>query len=119
VRFGVRDTDPMTLQSELRSITTIHPSLADAPLGQQNQQILRLEVVGRGGQNLLQISEFVFSAKGTNATQITGAKVFYTGASNTFSTSTQFGTTLAGPTLDEFVFTSATTIPLANGSNYF
>ena len=82
-----------------------------------NQQIIGIQVVTTG--NLLPISatQFSLSTNGTTSTSdISNAKLFYTGTSSVFSTATPFGSTVAAPN-GAFLITGSQT--LQPGTNYF
>jgi hypothetical protein len=83
-----------------------------------NQQIIGIQVVTTGSLNPLTLSKLVLNATGTTSgSDIANAKIFYTGVSSTFATTTQFGSTIATPTTTNFDVTG--TQVLAQGTNYF
>ncbi len=83
-----------------------------------NQQVIGIQVVTTGSLNPLTLSKLVLNATGTtSASDIANAKIFYTGVSSTFATTTQFGSTIATPTTTNFDVTG--TQILAQGTNYF
>ncbi|MCX7879279.1 MAG: immunoglobulin domain-containing protein [Ignavibacteria bacterium] len=85
--------------------------------GFTNQPIIALEVTTEGSASPLTLSSITFNTTGTtNTADITAARVFYTGTSSTFSTSTQFGSTISSPS-GTFTVTGSQT--LAAGTNYF
>ncbi|MCX7909659.1 MAG: immunoglobulin domain-containing protein [Ignavibacteria bacterium] len=85
--------------------------------GFTNQPIIRLEITVSGSANPLSVSSITFNTTGTtNTADITAARVFYTGTSTTFSTSTQFGSTVSNPS-GSFTITGSQT--LSAGTNYF
>ena len=86
--------------------------------GNQNVQILRFEIQAHGGANPQPVTAFNIGAKGTLPTQISGAKMYFTGQNDVFSTGTQYGTTVAAPTANAFNFTG-TGFELVHGLNYF
>lgn len=90
----------------------------NSPLGSTNQPILRFEVVGGPGTApALTVSGITFNTTGTtNTSDLTGARIYYTGASTTFSATTQFGTQVNNPSGSHVVSGSQTLLP---GSNYF
>lgn len=75
-----------------------HPSTAVAYVGSANNQMLRLSVVVSGTCGSLSITNFRFNTDGgsgtgtTNPSDISLARLYYTGTSTTFSTTTIFGT---------------------------
>ncbi|MBI5402234.1 MAG: right-handed parallel beta-helix repeat-containing protein [Ignavibacteriae bacterium] len=89
-----------------------------ASIGGTNQQVIRIEVVTSGSGTPLNITQFDVNANGTtdiNDINGTPAKIYYTGTSSTFSTSTLFGQET--PTFTDFsVFGSQN---LSEGTNYF
>lgn len=89
-----------------------------SPLGSTNQEILRLEVIGGPGSSpALTLSEITFNTTGTtNTADLTGARIFYTGNSTTFATTTQFGSEVLNPSGTHVINGSQTLQP---GINYF
>jgi hypothetical protein len=90
----------------------------NSPLGSTNQEILRLEVVtGPGNSPPLTLNSITFNTSGTsNTSDLTGARIFYTGSSNTFATTTPFGTTINNPSGTHTVIGNQNLLP---GVNYF
>ncbi|WP_165822059.1 Ig-like domain-containing protein [Hymenobacter edaphi] len=86
--------------------------------GSTNQEILRVAVViGGGNDNPLSAQSFSFTTGGsTTPADIAAARVYYTGTSGTFATTTQFGSAVSNPNGS---FTIAGTQQLALGTNYF
>ncbi|MBK6565788.1 MAG: hypothetical protein IPG18_11475 [Saprospiraceae bacterium] len=104
---------PMTYVS-----STVTQVTGGAFAGVINQEIIRIQVVTAGTLSPLSLTSLDLNANGTSViTDIdaTTAKVYYTGASTTFSTGTLFGATT--PTIA--TFTVAGTQTLASGNNYF
>ncbi len=89
-----------------------------SPLGATNQPMLRLEVVGGPGTSpALNLSQITFNTSGTtNTADLTGARIFYTGSSNTFAATNQFGAGINNPSGTHTVNGSQTLVP---GVNYF
>ncbi len=86
-------------------------------VGFTNQPIIRLEVTMQGAADPLSLTSITFNTTGTtNTADIASAKVYYTGISSTFSTSTQFGTTVTNPS---GTFTITGNQQLSAGTNYF
>jgi len=87
--------------------------------GDTNQEIIRVSVVTTESYNPLAITSFRLRAAGSSAptTDITNAKIYYTGTSSTFSTASQFGNTYNNPTTTNYYITGNQT--LAEGTNYF
>lgn len=78
-----------------KSINAVQATTDDVPRGVLNNKILRLDVVTLGDNNLTQL---VLRTDGTtNIADIENARIWTTGTSNTFSTTTQFGSTIATP----------------------
>ncbi|MBK8564622.1 MAG: hypothetical protein IPN76_15135, partial [Saprospiraceae bacterium] len=104
---------PMTYVS-----STVAQVTGGAFPGVINQEIIRIQVVTAGNLSPLSVTSLDLNATGTSViTDINAstAKVYYTGASTTFSTGTLFGATT--PTLA--TFTVAGTQTLLTGNNYF
>jgi hypothetical protein len=83
-----------------------------------NNQIIGIEIVTTGTLNPFNATSFTLNTTGcTNpATDIQNAKVWYTGTSSVFATTTQFGSTFASPNGS---FTINGNQQLATGTNYF
>lgn len=90
----------------------------NSPLGSTNQPILRFEVVGGPGTSpALTVSGITFNTTGTtNPANLTGARIYFTGSSTTFATTTLFGTQVDNPSGSHVVSGSQV---LAPGVNYF
>ncbi len=82
------------------------------------QQIIRIAVTTQNSYNPISATEFALNVNGTSdaATDILNAKLFYTGTSDLFSNSSQFGSTEATPTGS---FNMTGTQELEVGTNYF
>ncbi len=79
------------------SSTTIQNS-SFVPSGSTNAQVIAVPITMSGCGPFQNVSQFVFNTTGTtNTAHISNAKVFYTGTSNTFAATNQFGTTVASP----------------------
>ncbi|MFN7311928.1 MAG: BNR-repeat neuraminidase N-terminal domain-containing protein, partial [Bacteroidota bacterium] len=99
------------------SSTTTHPNLLPLLPGSTNQQIARVEFVTSGTASPFNLTQLSFNTNGTsNTAGISNAKVYYTGTSTTFSTATQFGSTVNTPNGGFSVNGSQ---ELVNGTNYF
>jgi hypothetical protein len=86
--------------------------------GASNQSIIRVKIVTTGALSPLSLTNLTLNANGTTAIgdiDATTAKVYYTGASSTFSTSSLFGATT--PTIANFTVTGSQA--LVEGNNYF
>jgi hypothetical protein len=104
---------PMTYVSS----TVTQPVLSKVGTGETNNVIARYEVTTSVTGAPIQVSAFDVATTGTTAlSDITNLKVFYTGTSNVFATTTQFGTTVAAPAATQTVTGDQ---GLANGTNYF
>jgi len=101
VRFGVIDTDPNTLPSELTKATTMHPfeiGARRAP-GVSDLQMLRTNIQIKGNVGTDSIHQIVFGAKGSGTTaQVTAARLYYTGNDATFNPYILLGNITTGPT---------------------
>ena len=108
-------TSPMTYVSS----TATQNMLQKAARGTSNNEVLGLRVVMSSTGAPLSATQLDFAAIGTTDTaEITNLKVWYTGNSSTFATTTQFGSTLSGlPGSMAFAITG--TQLLANDTNYF
>ncbi|PLX11336.1 MAG: hypothetical protein C0594_03820 [Marinilabiliales bacterium] len=85
-----------------------------------DQEIIGIEVVTTGSNNPINLTSFALSTAGTPGSDnapndINNAKIYYTGTSSTFSTTTLFGTT-ASPSGSYNVTGTQT---LSEGTNYF
>ncbi len=97
------------------SSTTLGITNAVAP-GTTNAPIIAVQVVTSGVASPLNATSFTFSTGTTLPANISNARVYYTGTSGTFATTTQFGTVVAAP---NGVFTVTGTQALATGNNFF
>ncbi|UZR99265.1 choice-of-anchor L domain-containing protein [Chondrinema litorale] len=85
--------------------------------GSTDAQIIGIEVVTSGVANPLAITSLAFNTTGsTNTTDISNAKIYYTGTSNTFATTSQLGGTINSPNGS---FTINGSQQLEEGTNYF
>jgi hypothetical protein len=87
-------------------------------VGAANQSIIRVKIVTTGTLSPLSLTSLTLNANGTTAIgdiNAATAKVYYTGSSTTFSTSTLFGSLT--PTIANFTVTG--TQILSEGNNYF
>lgn len=103
---------------EYISSTAIHPDTNGVSPGTATEKILQIEVVTSNSINPLKVKGFTLNTTGTTSlADIQNAKIYYTGANSTFSTTNQFSATIAAPggTLT-FANDSVT---LAPGTNYF
>ncbi|WP_124397838.1 fibronectin type III domain-containing protein [Thermaurantimonas aggregans] len=87
--------------------------------GASNQPVIRLTVTTSGLNNPLTVSSITASANGTTSlSDISNARIYFTGTNPNFSTTFQVGSTIATPSTN-MVFTPSTPIQLFHGSNYF
>jgi trimeric autotransporter adhesin len=91
--------------------------------GSSNQGIVRLEVTVTGSLSPLSVSSIDFNTNGTTTpANITNARVFYTGTSTTFSTTTPFGSVVPTPGATPFTVSGSPQVltgGLTNTVNYF
>ncbi|MBI5646772.1 MAG: right-handed parallel beta-helix repeat-containing protein [Ignavibacteriae bacterium] len=80
-------------------------------------QIIGVQVVTAGNKIPMKAKRFYFTNTSTSAADVSNAKLYYTGTSPVFATTTQFGSTVAVPG-SAFSMTD-TTKNLAVGTNYF
>ncbi len=83
-----------------------------------NQQIIGVQIVTLGNASPLTLSSMDFNTTGStsSAADIANARVYYTGTSNTFATTTQFGADVPTPSVP---YTVTGSQMLAEGTNYF
>jgi hypothetical protein len=99
------------------SSNAYHPTLDAVAPGSTNQVILGVRVYTTGGLSPLSLTQLTLNTSGTtNTVDLTNAKVYYTGTSSTFATTTQFGSTVTSPS-GTFMVNGTQT--LASGTNYF
>lgn len=98
---------------------TEQSSTAPVSANSGNQQIIRVNVQTGGSLSPQTISSLTFNSSGTtDPTDIMAARVFYTGSSSTFSSSTQFGATITNPgSMGTFTVTGNLNVP--SGNHYF
>lgn len=116
-RININVASPMTFVSS----TTTQTLVTDVGRGSTYQQIIGVQVVTTGAANPLTISSFSFNTTGTTLpSDITNVKLWSTGVSSTFATTTQIGSTINNPS-GVFTFNSGVSIPftLSYGTNYF
>jgi hypothetical protein len=114
IRFEYSDPSPMTYVSS----TVTQPNTSNITAGLGDQEVIAVEVVTNNSANPLSATSFTFSTNGSSApaTDITAAKVYFTGTSSSFAATNQFGTTVANP---NGTFTVTGSQALMNGTNYF
>ncbi len=113
--FTLATTAPVMTYTSSTSTQTV---TADVGTGAVNAQVIGLEVVMNGSLSPISLTSFDLSTDGSTDPpgDITNAKLWYTGTSPTFATTTQFGSTYNGP---NGPFTITGTQTLSNGTNYF
>ncbi len=112
--IGARTIDaPMTYVSS----TTTQTATTKVERSSTDNQIIGLQVVTSAIGSPIILSNLDISTSGTSSlSDISNLKVWYTGNSNAFASTTQFGSTVAAPTATQSVSGSTN---LANGTNYF
>ena len=107
----------------LTSSTTTQITGTVAP-GSTNQQIIQVQVLTTGATvPALTTNSITFNTHGSSsvANDITNVKIYYTGTSSTFATTTQFGSTVTGVNIptgtNTYVLSGSQA--LAVGTNYF
>jgi hypothetical protein len=97
------------------SSTTIQPDVTPVSAGSMDQQIIGVQVVTQGSLNPFNLTSLQLNSNGSTdfSSDVTGAKVYYTGASPTFAATNLFGsaTDLSNPITGSQV--------LEGGNNYF
>jgi len=102
------------------SCTASQPTTSGVMLGNTDQEVIRLEIVTTGSTSPLSATQIRCRTTGTTSiADIANAKLWYTGNSSTFATTTQYGGTVASPPggATNMTFNGAQT--LASGTNYF
>ncbi len=85
--------------------------------GDQDQAIIRIQVTTDGIDNPISVTSFTLNSNGTtNTSDVTNAKLFYTGSSTVFSTDNQFGSTVADVSTPFVIDGNQVLNP---GNNYF
>ncbi len=98
------------------SSTALHDNLDGIAPGDTNAEILGVKVVMSGSMNAFDLQSLTFNLNGTtDLSDLTSLRVYYTGNSNTFGTSTLFGS--ASPATGDITVTGLQT--LTGGNNYF
>ncbi|MCO6462190.1 MAG: T9SS type A sorting domain-containing protein [Saprospiraceae bacterium] len=94
------------------TIATFQPSTSSANQGDQNQQVLRIDLSNICNQTLTNVN--LTTGLTTNLADIVAAKIYYT-TTATFSTNTQFGATVYSPGAS---FSFSGSQELTNGTGY-
>jgi len=102
------------------SATNVTQITSNVNAGSFRQEVLRVNVVTTGQLSAPNATQMVFTTLGTsNVGDITNARVYFTGSSSTFATTTQVGATVAVPPNDPANMTFNFSRALAEGDNYF
>ncbi|WP_155832853.1 LamG-like jellyroll fold domain-containing protein [Hymenobacter swuensis] len=113
-------TNTFTVQvpATYSSSAATQASTARVVAGSTNQAILQVAIVIGGGPDApISATSFTFTTTGsTSPADIAAARVYYTGTSNTFAATNQFGSATASPNGS---FTIGGNRQLVNGTNYF
>jgi len=117
MRLGIIPLSPATSPNEVQLVTTTHPNLLPVPVGQAGVQVLRVAINMRGMLNLQSINNISFNGKGTGTTQVSAAKLFYTGSDGNFQ-DTNLLNTVNAPTGGMYNFTF-NNLDLPHGTHYF
>ncbi|MFZ4548793.1 MAG: GEVED domain-containing protein, partial [Bacteroidales bacterium] len=98
--------------------TVTQSNISSVAPNQVNQEIIGIQIVTNGDLTPLSATSFTLNTTGSTnpATDVSNAKLYYTGTSNTFSTTTQFGSTSVSP---NGPFTITGSQILSGGTNYF
>ena len=102
------------------SSTSVTQVTGNVNAGTTRQEVLRVNVITTGQLSAPNATQLVFTTLGTtNVGDITNARVYYTGSSTTFATTTQLGATVAVPPNDPTNMTFNFTRALSEGDNNF
>jgi len=97
--------------------TNAHPDTNAVAPGSTNVQILKMDVITVNSVNPLKVKGFTLSTSGTTSlSDISNAKIYYTGTNSAFSTAIQFDSTIAVPGASLSFIDS---VALTPGHNYF
>ncbi|MSQ79016.1 MAG: hypothetical protein EXR21_04970, partial [Flavobacteriaceae bacterium] len=98
------------------SSTTTQTNTSSVFQGQTNAQIMEIPIVANGCGGAVPVTQFSLNTNGsTAASNISNAKVYYTGNSNVFATTTSFGTKSS----PSGAFTVSGTQNLTSDTNWF
>lgn len=99
------------------SATSSHPdTIAESP-GTTNVGVLRMEIEMNNSVNPMKAKNFILSSAGTTSlSDISNAKIYYSGTNPTLAITNQLGSTIASPTA---TMTFADSVTLVQGTNYF
>jgi hypothetical protein len=99
------------------SATTTQTITSTVSLGATNQQIIGIQIVTSNGCNPITLTSLLLNASGTTSvSNISNARVYYTGNSAAFTTNSLFGT-VASPTIANYTMNGSQ--ELTTGTNYF
>lgn len=113
VRFWV------TSQGYYDDTVTEQSSTASVSANATNQQIIRANVMTSGSLSNTTINSLTFNTNGTtDVSDIVAARVYYTGSSSTFSTTTQYGATITNFGA-KGSFTVSQSLSVPSGNHYF
>jgi photosystem II stability/assembly factor-like uncharacterized protein len=98
--------------------TTTQANVRTVAPNQTNQEIIGIQIVTIGNLSPLSATSFTLNTNGSTSpvTDITNAKLFFTGTNSTFSATSQFGSTSFAP---DGVFTITGNQNLSEGINHF
>lgn len=97
--------------------STVVQNTSDVFLNTTNNNVIRIEVVTTGSIKAIEITQFALSTNGTTSTSdISNAKILYTGTSGIFAATSQFGSPVLTPS---GVFNISGNQLLLEGTNYF
>jgi len=116
---GLWQSDLYSNETQSYVSSTVTQTLtSDVAPNTQNQQIVAVEITMNGDISPLSVTSFSFNTTGTTnpATDISNARLYYSGTSSLFEATNAFGTAVTSPS-GNFSFTGAQT--LSNGVNYF
>ena len=104
--------------------TATQPNIAKVTTNSTNQDIICIQIEASGTCNALSATSFYFNTNGDNgtgttspSTDISNAKLWYTGSSGTFAATSQLGSAVTSP--NETFTISSFTQTLTEGTNYF
>ena len=100
------------------SSTTTQDNTSDTYRGNNDREIIGVEIVTTGNQNAIDATSFTFNTNGSTdiTSDVVNAKLYFTGTSAVFAASNQFGATVVDPN-GSFTITGAQT--LSSGTNHF
>ncbi len=107
-------TSSSNIEYQPTKINAIHPNTGAVNMGEQNVQIMKIEIETIISSSL---TEITFTTTGTTTvSDLLNAKLYFTGSSNTFATTTTFGNIVVNP---NGTFTFSGNQPLSCGLNNF